>query len=206
MSERFWELSEERRQAVLNAALEVFAKHDYKRASTDLIAAKAGISKGLLFYYFRNKKALYLAAYEHAERVTHASIVDPGLLEITDFFELLRRAAIREFAVLRENPYAVSLALRSFYSEKEEVSQALKAFNAEAIDGAFEAYFGNVDFGKFREDVDPKKIFRMLVWLSDGYLHERQMRGEALELDEIERTYDEWLDMFRRMAYKEEYL
>lgn len=43
------ELTEEKRRRILNAALEEFAKHDYKGASTDDIAAKAGISKGLLF-------------------------------------------------------------------------------------------------------------------------------------------------------------
>lgn len=52
MNERFKELPEVKQRAVLNAAMEVFAKYDYKKASTDLIAAKAGISKGLLFYYF----------------------------------------------------------------------------------------------------------------------------------------------------------
>ena len=61
MNEKFQSLSQEKQQAVINAAMEVFGKNEYKRASTDLIAAKAGISKGLLFYYFRNKKELYLS-------------------------------------------------------------------------------------------------------------------------------------------------
>lgn len=60
MNERFKELPEERQRAVLNSAMEVFSKYDYKKASTDLIAAKAGVSKGLLFYCFHNKKELYL--------------------------------------------------------------------------------------------------------------------------------------------------
>ena len=51
MNEAFFALPEEKRQRILNAALEAFAKHEYKKASTDDIAAKAGISKGLLFYY-----------------------------------------------------------------------------------------------------------------------------------------------------------
>lgn len=51
MNEQFFHLPEEKQQAIINASLEVFATHEYKRASTDDIAAKAGISKGLLFYY-----------------------------------------------------------------------------------------------------------------------------------------------------------
>ena len=56
MSERFKELPEEKQLSIMRAATEVFAKYEYKKASTDLIASKAGVSKGLLFYYFHNKK------------------------------------------------------------------------------------------------------------------------------------------------------
>lgn len=57
MEDRLSSLSEEKKNAVVNAALEVFGTNEYKRASTDLIAAKAGISKGLLFYYFKIRKS-----------------------------------------------------------------------------------------------------------------------------------------------------
>ncbi len=56
MSERFKELSEEKQISILKAAMEVFAKYEYKKASTDLIASKAGVSKGLLFTIFKTKK------------------------------------------------------------------------------------------------------------------------------------------------------
>ena len=56
MNQKFFELNEEKRLAIINAGLEVFSKNDYKHALTADIAAKAGISKGLLFYYFHNKK------------------------------------------------------------------------------------------------------------------------------------------------------
>lgn len=69
MSEKFQKLPEERQLAIINAAMEVFAQNEYNRASTDLIAAKAGISKGLLFYYFHNKRELYLYVYHYAAKI-----------------------------------------------------------------------------------------------------------------------------------------
>ena len=45
------------------AAIEVFARHEYRHASTDDIAAKAGVSKGILFYWFRNKQEMYPDMY-----------------------------------------------------------------------------------------------------------------------------------------------
>ena len=60
MREEFFNLPKEKQLRIINAGFEVFGKNEYKRAVTDDIAAKAGISKGLLFYYFGNKKALYM--------------------------------------------------------------------------------------------------------------------------------------------------
>ena len=62
---KFESLPEERREAIVSAAVETFGKNDYKNASTETIARRAGISKGLLFFYFKNKKELYLYLMEH---------------------------------------------------------------------------------------------------------------------------------------------
>ncbi len=53
MNEKFFALPEEKRHQIINAAIEVFSKYDYKHASTDLIAAKAGISKGSIIFIIR---------------------------------------------------------------------------------------------------------------------------------------------------------
>ena len=52
----FKDLPKARRQKIMDAAMEEFAAHDYRGANTETIAARGGISKGLLFYYFKNKK------------------------------------------------------------------------------------------------------------------------------------------------------
>lgn len=56
INEKFYELEKEKQDKIINAAIEVFSKNDYKNAVTEEIAYKAEISKGLLFYYFKNKK------------------------------------------------------------------------------------------------------------------------------------------------------
>ncbi|MFA5949968.1 MAG: TetR family transcriptional regulator C-terminal domain-containing protein [Hyphomicrobium sp.] len=44
---------------ILAAAESVFAKYGFRGATTALIAAKAGVTKPNIYYYFRNKEALY---------------------------------------------------------------------------------------------------------------------------------------------------
>jgi AcrR family transcriptional regulator len=62
--------AEERREDVLDAALEVFAKNGLSGASTDEIARKAGISQPYLFRLFRTKKELFVASTERCFRET----------------------------------------------------------------------------------------------------------------------------------------
>jgi TetR/AcrR family transcriptional regulator len=52
------------REAILEAALEVFSRSGFKSATVDRIAATAGMSKPNLLYYFPNKQAIYVALLE----------------------------------------------------------------------------------------------------------------------------------------------
>ena len=206
MNEQFFHLPEEKQQAIINASLEVFATHEYKKASTDDIAAKAGISKGLLFYYFHNKKSLYLFLYDYTKKSVTDQVVDTHFDEITDFFELLSYSAEKKAALLSRNPYIMDFVMRCFYPEKEEVSDSLNSTNQEYIDNSIFWYFKNVDFTKFRDDTVPEKILRMLLWMTDGYISEKRRQGKPFVLEEIMQDFGEWSDMFRKMAYKEEFL
>jgi len=62
--------AEERREAVLDAALEEFAAHGLDGASTDAIAAKAGISQPYVFRLFGTKKGLFTAVVNRCFRQT----------------------------------------------------------------------------------------------------------------------------------------
>ena len=60
----------ERREAVLDAALEEFAAHGLSGASTEAIAAKAGISQPYVFRLFGTKKELFKAVVSRCFRET----------------------------------------------------------------------------------------------------------------------------------------
>jgi AcrR family transcriptional regulator len=56
------EVTEDRREAILAAALDVFAQHGFKGATIKTLAAAAGLrSPALLYWYFPNKDELFRA-------------------------------------------------------------------------------------------------------------------------------------------------
>ncbi len=56
----FFNLPEEKRNKIINISLLEFAQHSYRVASLSRIVEKAGIAKGSMYQYFKNKKGLYL--------------------------------------------------------------------------------------------------------------------------------------------------
>jgi TetR/AcrR family transcriptional regulator len=56
---------EESRAAILRAAVEEFSREGVAGARTDAIARAAHVNKALLYYYFRDKEALYDAVLDH---------------------------------------------------------------------------------------------------------------------------------------------
>ena len=59
--------SEETRSRILEAALSVFQRHGFEKASMREIAGEAGVAVGAAYYYFDSKDALVLAFYERAQ-------------------------------------------------------------------------------------------------------------------------------------------
>jgi AcrR family transcriptional regulator len=55
---RHAELSEDRRNEILDAALEVFSESGLQEASVDDVVERSGLSKGTLYWYFKSKDRL----------------------------------------------------------------------------------------------------------------------------------------------------
>ena len=58
---RFQRRKEDRPQEITEAAFEVFAERGYSGARVEEVAKRAGVSKGLLYLYFRTKEELFKA-------------------------------------------------------------------------------------------------------------------------------------------------
>ena len=192
MNDSFLNLPTEKREEILNAAMRVFSMYEYKKASTDDIAAYVNISKGMLFYYFNNKAELYEDVYDFAHKIIEFNMIDEKLLTITDFYDLITYATHKKMQVLKKYPYLMNFSIRSYYTDKEDIS--------------YHIFFKNIDMHKFKEGIDPYEVYKMMVWMVDGYLHEKMMNNELINPDESQMMYLKMVKIMKPATYKEEYL
>ncbi len=87
----FFNLPEDKREKILECAIDEFAEHDYDSSSISKIVARSGIAKGSLYQYFTDKRELYhylleLAARKKAEMLKTAKPPDSEM----NLFETLR--------------------------------------------------------------------------------------------------------------------
>lgn len=93
----------DKQEKILDTALELFANDGYSAISTSKIAKQAGVSEGLIFRHFKNKKGLLDALVKKAEM--RLSVIWGGLLISEDPKEVIRGVIGMPFTKVPESEY-----------------------------------------------------------------------------------------------------
>ena len=118
---------EQRHQQILDAAFEEFAERGYESTRLDDVAKRAGIAKGTIYLYFKNKELLFRAVLR--DQITHV---------LTDFAEyaensssspedLIRELLVRQYSELVGNVKARSI-IRLLISESRKFPQLAEIY------------------------------------------------------------------------------
>ena len=86
----FENLSSEKRQRFIHAALQEFATHDFNSASVTGIVKELGIAKGSVYQYFENKLELWLYLKKHCESVKLGYVRSVKRSDYKDFWKYYR--------------------------------------------------------------------------------------------------------------------
>lgn len=205
MNNKFFALPQEKRERIISAAQEVFAKNTYKRAVTDEIAARGGISKGLLFHYFENKKGLYLYLYQHSLDFVHRQMYALAPLDETDFFDLLIHAHAVKLSVMKTYPFLFSFLMQARGEQEEAILGSVWQSNDAVFARSARRIIEQTDWSKFKEGIDPKQVLNLVLWSAEGFLR-LQKEVNTRNIEALGNQYLECLTLLKQNLYKEEYL
>ena len=167
----FHALDTEKKERIINAALDEISRKGFKKASTNVIVENAGISKGTLFYYFGSKEELFdflcdytieFAKQEYAGKFEHQA-------QTGDFIERYRiLSEIKKYAISVQ-PKIIKFYESFYYPENaayfEKYNDSIKEIRKSITDNLFE----KIDYSLFRDDVAPEKIIIYIKWLLESY-------------------------------------
>jgi len=87
----------DKKEKILKSALELFANEGVSATSTNKIAKNAGVSEGLIFRHFNNKKGLLSAILENAEE--KAGLLFFNILEQNEAKSVIRKTIELPFSI-----------------------------------------------------------------------------------------------------------
>lgn len=124
---------EQRRAQLIELGVRMLAKSTIDELSIDELAAEAGISRGLLFHYFRSKREFHLAvAQAAADKLLRSTEIDPAL-EPTEMAQRGLETFVDYVSANRDAYVSLVRGARSGDAEMREISDNTRATLAKRI-------------------------------------------------------------------------
>ena len=207
INQTFQNLEHLKQQRIINAALKEFAEKGYEQASTNQIVKNAGIGKGMLFYYFKNKRELYLYLIDYCLDITlneYLHLVDTNEM---DFIDRMRQASQIKVRSFTEKPNVFYFMGSLLLTNELELPVELEKRMEELQRLGYSKLYDNIDTSLFRDDVDVNKVYKLIRWSIEGYQNEltNRLKSEKLtsiDLDPLWDEFYEYLDILKKSFYK----
>jgi AcrR family transcriptional regulator len=157
------EAKDERRQALLNAALDEFFERGFSRARMDDIARRAGLSKGTLYLYFDSKEGLFTALVETVAvpNVQRLEALAAAPLSTTDALRALMNFAGH---IIQETP--LPRIIKVLIADSGAFPGVVRRYRCQVIDRVLAAITQILERGGQRGDLkvnDPQLAARLVA-------------------------------------------
>lgn len=203
MNDKFFQLPEKKQRIIINAGYHVFSRNSYKKSPVSEIAAAAGISKSLLFYYFRNKKELYLYLLEKGAQTTMEYLQKYKCYDGADFFDIMHRGLKAKAALMKKYPGLAMFVMKAYYETDSEVKGSIMKIIDKYGSYKVNAELLKLNKDKFIEGLDLEMMYHDMYWAGEGYLWNKMQSGR-LDPDEMERDFGRLIEFWRSIYYRKE--
>ncbi len=171
-------------ERILRAATAEFAKHGLGGARVDRIAERAGANKRMLYYYYGNKEALFLAVMEASyARIRNA---ERSLkLDETDPEEGIRRLVEFTWTYYLKNPEFLNLLNSENLHKARHIkrSKDIPALHSPFVATIEDLLGRGVAAGRFRRGVDAVQLYISIAGLGYFYLGNRHTLSTIFKRD-----------------------
>jgi AcrR family transcriptional regulator len=183
------------RERLVSAFLELVNSEPYEALTAGMVASKAGLAHGTFYRYFRDKRAVFMAALERvkAEFDRGRPTFDPPIGDLD-----AERARVRAWVAMLSRRGNHRGMIRAFYDALEddpELGAMRRARRAERS-ADLARYLERLVAGNIADVPDPAALAAALTAMVDGVL--REAAGDALE----NATVSGVADVFDRAIFK----
>ncbi len=201
----FLNLTKEKRQRIIDIAVNEFCRYSYHKASISRIVENAKIAKGSFYQYFKNKKDLYKYIIkingEKKMQYLNKALVN---FEDMNFFEIVRNLYIAGIKFHKANPKLSSIGNDFIKNADSQLREEIFGDNIPKSNKFFEnLLIKGIQKGEVREDIDVKLVSHLITTLSistsEYFFNEVKVADDI----EIMNIIDKMLDVIEKGIKKE---
>ncbi len=174
------------REGILDAAEACFHEHGVARTTLEMIGARAGYTRGAVYWHFKNKGEVLTAIVERVHLPFMQELERTSTDQRDTPVHDLRAVMIHSFIELSEDERlrkTMEIMLRSDASADTRVLTELQQSGfRDALDRMERALRRAQDLGQLRDGADPKIAARMLHATVLGVLHGAMVEPDLMDL------------------------
>lgn len=185
------DVGEQRRNQILDAAMQVFARLGFHKARMDDIAREAGVSKGLLYWYYKNKDALIAALLDRlfSQEMSHLRSALAAAGPVSERLLALGAETARHMLNLK---FLVPIAFE-FYAlagRNAHVRSTLQRYYARYRQDLTRLIEEGIASGEFRADIQPEAVAQTIIALFEGLILLWMVDPEQMPLaEQVEESF-----------------
>lgn len=174
---------EDRSEQIIDAALRVFARKGFTKATNKDIAQEAGITPGLIYYYFESKEALFQALLERRSPLRLLSSLPEQAPDMP--VEPFMRFILRQMLAFIEGEQFVGLIRvvlpEIIHSDNLYLSQTITEIFGRVIE-IISTYFAAKVWSEELRPLDAELTAQLLISCLMGFVLRRQVIHDPLAL------------------------
>lgn len=170
-----------RRESIIQAAIEVFSKKDFKTASISEIAQKAGIANGTIYQYFRSKEDLFFAI--PIEKTNEfRSQLEIQLEGISGAFNKIRKFVWYFLYFFKTNPEYGRILMLEMRVSKSFVKTETYHFLKQSVSQIIDIILEGQNEGVIRQDTDIYILRHLILGTLEHIVSRWLLKGEKYDL------------------------
>ncbi|MGE5631871.1 MAG: TetR/AcrR family transcriptional regulator [Caulobacteraceae bacterium] len=163
----FFNLSAEKQEKIVRAAISEFLKHGFEKGNVGDIAKSAGVAKGSMYQYFENKKELFIYSVRWAMDLFMNKYSKYTIPKDTDIFDYFYQSSKQILVMLREEKesaiFLQDVFLRKYSSMTDESTVVMMKAADEYVLKLIREGKNN---GSIRKDIDDNILSMFLTGAS----------------------------------------
>lgn len=191
----------EKHNQIVTAAAALFAQHGYKKTTIDEIVAKASVSKGLFYHYFKNKQELYSYLYHSYVRILSTNISEKVDLCERDFFQRLKQIMYIRIDFIKLYPELWNFLYSAYYEEHPDVASLIQGQNRKLLMDSYTGSAENIDWSKLKKGLSPDNAIELITWVAEGFV--RKVANNPIHNEALYYQFDEYLEYLRTGMYED---